>query len=309
MNKLKKSRKDESWGKRHKGMMLAGSVVIIVVMLTGFGVGLMSVTSWPTTHGWRIAFIVVLSMAAILVVAQFVPKLMHSAVSRRVSKAEEEISKGTDRLSKVLVIVTETIVLFAGVFMILSELEMDTPILVGISIASVAFILGAQSLIKDVLGGLFIIFEHQYRVGDVVGISGLAGLVEDINFKRTILRDLDGIVHVVPNRKVQVVSNFSKSWARINLNVSVTHSEDIDRINSVINRVGKELAEDPEWAPFILNSPQVLRVDQSSSCVDVKILGDTKPIHQWDVMGELRNRLKKAFDDEGIEIGRPYIKV
>ena len=201
--------------------------------------------------------------------------------------------------------------LFAAAFMVLSELEIEiAPILAGVGVAGLAIGFGAQSLVKDLLAGLFIIMENQYRVGDVVKIADVAGLVEDINLRRTVLRDLDGIVHVVPNGEIRVASNFTKEWSRVNLNVSVAYGEDLDRVIPVINRVGKELAEDPEWAPLILKPPQVLRVDNlGESGVDIKILGDTKPIRQWDVMGELRKRLKKAFDEEGIEIPWPHTKV
>ena len=124
------------------------------------------------------------------------------------------------------------------------------------------------------------------------------------------LRDLDGIVHVVPNGEIRVASNFTKEWSRVNMNISVAYGEDLDHVISVINGVGKELAEDPEWSPVILTPPKVNRVDNlGDSGIELKILGETKPIHQWDVMGQLRLRLKKAFDKEGIEIPWPHTKV
>jgi small conductance mechanosensitive channel len=164
--------------------------------------------------------------------------------------------------------------------------------------------------VKDIVAGLFIILENQYRVGDVVRIADVSGIVEDINLRRTALRDLDGIVHVVPNGEIRVASNFTKEWSRVNMNVSVAYGEDLDHVISVINRVGKELAEDSQWAPSILTPPRALRVDNlGNSGIEIKILGETKPIRQWDVMGELRKRLKKAFDEEGIEIPWPHTKV
>jgi len=128
--------------------------------------------------------------------------------------------------------------------------------------------------------------------------------------RRTVLRDLDGVVHVVPNGEIRVASNFTKEWSRVNLNVSVGYGEDLDRVISVINQVGKKLAGDPAWAPFILKPPQVVRVDNlGESGIEIKILGDTRPMSQWDVTGELRKRLKGAFDQEGIEIPWPHTKV
>ncbi len=144
----------------------------------------------------------------------------------------------------------------------------------------------------------------------MVKIAGISGLVEDINLRRTVLRDLDGILHSVPNGEITTASNYTKDWSRVNLNISVAYGEDLDHVMAVINRVGEELDKDPQWAPLILKAPQALRVDNlGDSGIEIKILGDTQPIKQWDVMGELRKRLKKAFDEEGIEIPWPHTKV
>ncbi|HJW88415.1 MAG TPA: mechanosensitive ion channel family protein, partial [Dehalococcoidia bacterium] len=169
---------------------------------------------------------------------------------------------------------------------------------------------GAQSVVKDIIAGVFIVMENQYRVGDVVKIADIAGLVEEINLRRTVLRDLDGVVHVVPNGEIRVASNFTKEWSRVNLNISVGYGTDLDHAIAVINRVCEEMAAEPQWASLILKTPQVLRVDKlGDSGIELKVLGDTKPIRQWDVMGEIRKRVKNAFDKEGIEIPWPHTKV
>jgi len=117
------------------------------------------------------------------------------------------------------------------------------------------------------------------------------------------LRDLDGIVHHVPNGEIKKASNLSKKFARVNLNIGVAYKEDLNKVIEVVNKVGKELAEDPEWEESIINPPQFLRVDDfGASAIIIKILGETKPLKQWDVTGELRKRIKVAFDKEGIEI-------
>jgi moderate conductance mechanosensitive channel len=128
--------------------------------------------------------------------------------------------------------------------------------------------------------------------------------------RKTVLRDLDGIVHHVPNGEIRVASNFTRHFARVNLDVSVAYDTDLDHAISVINRVGQELAEDENWRPMIKTPPQVLRVNKlGDSGIDIKIVGDVKPMQQWAVMGQLRLRLKKAFDAEGIEIPWPHTKV
>lgn len=117
-------------------------------------------------------------------------------------------------------------------------------------------------------------------------------------------------MHFMPNGESGVVSNFTKEWSRVNLNISVSYNTDLDHAIAVINRVCKEMAEEPAWKEAIIKTPQVIRVDNlGDSGIEIKILGDTKPIMQWDVMGEMRKRLKDAFDKEGIEIPWPHMKV
>jgi small-conductance mechanosensitive channel len=195
--------------------------------------------------------------------------------------------------------------------MMLSELGLDiAPMIAGVGVIGIAIGFGAQNLIKDILAGLFILVENQFRKGDVVTIASTTGVVEDINLRRTLLRDLDGIVHSVPNGEISVASNFTKGYSRVNLNIGVGYGTDLNHAIAVINRVGKQLAEDPAWAADFLTPPQVLRVDNlGDSGIDIKILADTKPIKQWAIMGELRLRLKKVFDEEGIEIPWPHTKV
>src|SRR4030043_525458 len=163
--------------------------------------------------------------------------------------------------------------------MLLSEVGIYiAPVLAGVGIIGLAIGFGAQSLVKDIISGLFILIENQYRKGDVVKIADVSGLVEDINLRRTVLRDLDGIVHVVPNGEIRVASNLTKEWSRVNLNISVAYGEDLDRVITVINRVGQELTNDPQWAPLIIKAPQVLRVDKlGDSGIEIKILGEPQP--------------------------------
>ncbi len=283
----------------------------VVVTLEIWNVSLTPVTTWLIAHGWRIGLMLGIMVIFIIAIGELMPKLIMNALIRREGETESEFQKRGITLSRVLVSVGQISAILITAFMILSELNINiAPILAGVGVAGIALGFGAQSLVKDLLAGLFIILENQYRVGDVVRIADVAGLVEDINLRRTILRDLDGIVHVVPNGEIRVASNFTRGWARVNVNVAVAYEEDLERVISIINRVGGEMAADPQWAPAIIKAPSVLRVDNlGPSGVEIKILGDTQPIKQWDVMGELRLRLKKAFDAEGIKFSWPHTKV
>lgn len=270
------------------------------------------IVDWLIEHGPRILLIIAISVAIYYTLRHFVPLLIRRAVSRTMEgKPETEVKKRIDTLSNVFIEVGIVFVGIVALFTIASELGINiAPALAGLGIAGIAVGFGAQSLVKDIFNGILILLEDHYTIGDVVKVAGIGGLVEDISLRRTVLRDLDGIVHSIPNGEIGIASNYTKEWSRVNMNVSVGYGEDLDHVIEVINRVGKEMAEDPNWAPRILKAPTVLRVDEfEDSGIAIKILGETKPLTQWDVMGELRMRLKKAFDQEGIEIPWPHTKV
>lgn len=271
-----------------------------------------NVTDWLTDHGWKILFIIAISAVIYFVLRRVVPPIVRRAVATQMrGQDEEEIDQRARTLSGVLIKTGLVVLGIVALFTILAEVEINiAPALAGLGIAGIAIGFGAQSLVKDFISGLFILMENQYAVGDVVKIAGVIGIVEQMNLRRTVLRDLDGIVHSVPNGEISVASNYTQEWSRVNLNISVGYGEDLDRVIEVINRIGNEMAEDPYWASLMLSPPQVLRVDAfGDSGIDIKILGDTKPIKQWEIMGELRRRIKRVFDEEGIEIPWPHTKV
>lgn len=291
---------------------LLAALLVLLFSLGQFGIETGGVKDWLIAHGTRIALIFFLTAAALFILGFAGSRAVATLVARGVAKQpQEELQKRTETLSGVLITAGQVFIIVVAGFIILSELGIDiAPVLAGAGIAGIAIGFGAQSLVKDLIAGFFVVMENQYCVGDVVKVADVAGLVEEINLRRTVLRDLDGIVHIVPNGEIRVASNFTKEWSRVNLNISVAYGTDLDRAIAVINRVCQEMAAEPEWAPLILKTPQVLRVDNlGDSGIDLKILGDTKPIRQWDVMGEIRKRLKRAFDEEGIEIPWPHIKV
>lgn len=269
-------------------------------------------TNWLLEHGPRILLIIVISVILYYIMRRFVPIMVKRTVSRTMAgKSKTSIKKRADTLSNVFIDTGMVFVGIVAIFMIVSELGINiAPALAGLGVAGIAVGFGAQTLVKDIFNGVLVLLENQYGIGDVVKVAGIIGLVEDISLRRTILRDLDGIVHSIPNSEVVVASNYTKEWSRVNMNISVGYGEDLERVIKVINRVGKEMAKDPDWTPRILKAPEVLRVDEfGDSGIVIKILGETKPLEQWNVMGELRLRLKKVFDKEGIEIPWPHIKL
>jgi len=293
---------------------------ILVVLLAGLsamllaldilGINTAPAMAWLGQYGGRILLIFSLSMMVIISIARITPKLVETAISRRTGESKSELKKRSETLSRVLVNPLQMVVIIIAILTILSDFINITTIVASFGIVGLAIGFGAQSLVKDLLAGLFVILENQYRVGDVATIAGVTGVVEDINLRRTVLRDLDGTVHFVPNGEVRVASNLTKDWARVNMDVKVAYAEDLKHVIKVINRVGKELAKDPAWASHILTPPEVLRVNSfGPSGIEIKITGDTKPASQWVVTGELRSRLKEAFDEEGISTPWPQTKV
>jgi small conductance mechanosensitive channel len=270
------------------------------------------VLDWLKEYGWKVLLIIIIAVVGHYLLRRLIRPILAKTMPRRMQgRPEEEIEQRVNTLNRIVIQLSGLTILIVTILTILSQVGVSiTPILAGLGIVGIAVGFGAQTLVKDIISGFFVFFEDQYGIGDVAQVAGITGLVEDITLRRTILRDLDGIVHSVPNGEIRVASNYTKDWSRVNLNIGVGYGEDLDHVIEVINRVGKELAEDPNWSPLMLTAPQVLRVDAlGDSGIDIKILGETKPIQQWAVMGELRKRLKRVFDEEGIEIPWPHTKV
>ena len=162
---------------------------------------------------------------------------------------------------------------------------------------------GAQQMVRDYLNGVLILGENPYGVGDVIAIAGVKGTVEDVNLRRTVIRDADGTVHSVPNGAIIVASNFTRTFARINERIVVAYNSDIERATSLINEIGQALADDPVWGPRILDVPHVARVEAiADPGIPILIAGTIRPGEQWAVAGELRRRIVDAFRTAGIEL-------
>ncbi|MFC2068023.1 mechanosensitive ion channel family protein [Chloroflexota bacterium] len=267
---------------------------------------------WFMTTGLRIAIIIVVALIMFLIFRFVIPVLVKRYIARRmVGEAETEINKRAGTLSSILVSITGIVIALLAILTILPEFGVNiTTLIAGLGVGGLAIAFAAQNLVRDFITGFFILLEDQYRVGDVIAVAGIAGAVEEIGLRRTVLRDLDGIVHSVPNGKVEISSNMTKKFARVNLDISVGYGEKLDWVMEVINAVCNEMANDPKWKPDLITTPAVVRVNKlGDSGIDIKVMGDTKPSRQWDVMGELRLRIKTTFDKKGIEIPWPHTKV
>jgi len=259
----------------------------------------------------RIGIIVLIAVVYSWALSRLVRRAVRVRLRDALWQTKEEAAERADALASVLVRILSMVVWIVASLMILSELHVDIiPILTTVGLGAVAIGLAAQHIIRDYLNGFFILIEDWYRVGEVVVISGTGGKVEQVNLRRTVLRDLSGTLHIFPNGKVESVSNMTRDWARINVDVSVAYKENLDHVFKVINEVGQQMIDDANWGQDLLTVPKAERVHKlGDSGVDIKVVADAKPMEQWALTGELLRRIKNRFDEEGIEIPFPHAKV
>ncbi|MDD2618344.1 MAG: mechanosensitive ion channel family protein [Bacteroidales bacterium] len=272
---------------------------------------LKSIIPWLLSHGIKIVLILIVSFLLIKVLRKIIQRTVQLTIvpGKHLSKTAE--TKRENTLINIFYGIARIVIITVASLMILTEFGLNIgPLLAGAGIIGLAVGFGGQYLIRDVIAGMFIILENQYRIGDVVSFDGTGGLVEEISLRMTTIRDLDGTVHHIPHGEIRKVSNLSKHFSRVNMNIGISYNSDLEHVIKVVNRTGKEMAEDPAWKESIVSPPQFLRVDEfADSAIIIKILGDTQPIKQWEVSGELRKRLKIAFDKEGIVIPFPQTVV
>lgn len=260
---------------------------------------------------------------AIIIVAVVVIRLAHVFVrgtARALLRRENvegaareltavEIQKRQDTIEALAVNVIRFFVVVIAALMILeAAFGLDIgPAIAGLGIAGIAIGLGTQHLVRDYLNGALILVENQYAIGDVVQIAGVSGKVEDFTLRRTTLRDADGTVHTVPNGEITVASNLTRIFANVNQDVQVVYGTDIELATTVVDRVGKDLVDDPDWGPQILEAPRLDRVSALGDYgITIAITARVRASEQWAVGGELRRRLLDAFKRSGIEIAQQH---
>ncbi|HET7031044.1 MAG TPA: mechanosensitive ion channel family protein [Candidatus Limnocylindrales bacterium] len=265
------------------------------------------------TSGVRILVIVIVAWALVRVTTSLLHRIFQALLDREATEgtAQElsaiEVQKRMDTLDELGANVIRFFVVVIAGIMILAALQLDVgPAIAGLGVVGIAVGFGAQSLVRDYLNGALILIENQYSKGDVVSIAGVSGSVEDFSLRRTTLRDLDGVVHTVPNGEVKVASNRTRTWARINQNVTVAFGTDIDRAIQVVADLGRQMHDDPIWKRRILEPPRVERVESiEERGITLKILGTVRASEQWAAGGEFRKLLLEAFARNGIQLPRP----
>jgi moderate conductance mechanosensitive channel len=257
--------------------------------------------------------IVIAALIALRVARLFVRGIVKTLLDREATEgtAQElsavELKKRMDTLDSLATNILQFFIVVIAALMVLGQLGLDIgPAIAGLGVVGIAVGFGAQFLVRDYLNGALILIENQFARGDVVRIGGVEGTVEDFTLRRTTLRDLDGVVHTVPNGEIHVASNLTRVWSRINQDVTVAYGTDIDKAIEVVDTVGREMAGDPIWKRRVLEAPRVDRISELGEAgVTLKILGTVRAADQWAAAGDFRRRLLVAFQVSGIEIARP----
>lgn len=276
--------------------------------------------SWPITQAWiqsqalpRLAHILL-----IVTVAWFGYRLLKITILRMEKIVEDDDSstvsdqeQRAQTLGQTLQNAGQILIYIIAGTMVLRELGLDIgPILAGVGVVGLAVGFGAQTLIKDMITGFFILLENQFRVGDTVQVGDITGNVEKMTLRATFLRDLNGTLHVIPNGEIRTLANQTKDWSRAVVNVGVSYDTDLDQALQVLQDVGRDLREDAAFARLVLEDPVAIGpLEFGDSAITVRLMVKTGPGQQWRVARELRRRIKEAFDREDIEIPYPQYEI
>lgn len=303
--------------------MMQGIGSVLRARLQGQGEDPSVSTTWKELIGWEEVLVnflpnliqAIFVGALALVSYRIVKLLTRRILERDLDELDPIVKRNREQRARTLASLLNNIAaVIIGVVAFLTILTIMglkiAPILATAGIAGLAISFGAQSLVKDVINGIFILVEGHFGIGDVIRVGEIAGQVERMTLRATMLRDLEGIAHIIPNGEIDKVSNLTKAWSRSMLDIRVSYREDVDRVMAVLRELGEEVADDPEWGPLLMEKPEILGVQSlSESAVVIRMVTKTLPLKQWEVGREMRRRIKKRFDQENIEIPTPHMTV
>jgi small conductance mechanosensitive channel len=263
---------------------------------------------WMLEHGPPVLAILA-GMAALLWLMRALRGRLVAIIARGTDRGtSEERENRAATLVSVFRSAATVAITVGGGLMVLTEVGVDiVPLMGGVAVVGLAVAFGAQNLIRDYFSGFMILLENQYGINDVVQISGISGQVERVTLRITVLRDIHGVVHFVPNGQISSVSNKTHEWSRALFEIGVAYKEDVDAVMRVLKELGRELRADPAFADLILEDLEMLGVDAlGESAVVIKFYLKTRPLKQWAVKREMLRRIKRRFEDLGIEIPYPH---
>ncbi len=265
----------------------------------------------------NIAIVTVVAIIAHHLLNRLIGIILHKIVRTRRHETKADSDKRADTLSAVFGTTGGFLIWIIAAIIILGILKFDiAPIATGAGFLGIIIGLGAQATIRDYLAGISILLENQYRVGDIVTLTGgsmgmgTSGVVEEITLRITKLRDLDGTLNIVRNGEASVITNRTFIYSSVVIDIGITYDSDIDKVEKVMNAVGKSMVDDEDFTKSIEEPIQFLRVDQfTESAVIIKAVGKVKPAKQWAIAGEYRRRILKEFKKEEIRFAYPQVVI
>ncbi len=265
-----------------------------------------TILDWMQLKGLKLGLVILLTFVALMIVRVIAHRLVAAYKHKH---KDREHQKRAETLGSMFRYALSTGVLGISVMLILELFGMKLgPMLAAAGVVGIAIGFGAQHLVKDITNGFFIMLDDEIREGDVVKAGGAYGTVERVGLRQTVLRSIDGNVHFIPNSMIDVVTNMTKTYSYCMLNIGVAYRENVDEVFEVIENVGAGLQADQPYAEWIVEPLEILGLDEfadSSMIIKARIM--VQPIRQWKVKREFNRRLKKAFDENNIEIPFPHI--
>jgi small-conductance mechanosensitive channel len=291
----------------------AGIVMFIALFAKTYRVPFLSelvlvANTWLLTGGLAsIGYIIIMIIAA-----SFALRLVRNTARALVPASGKSLERQIARATTIRVVIESTAQIAIGTMVVLFALSsLGAPVaslLAGVGVLGLAISFGAQSLVKDVISGFFVLMEDQYGVGDVVQIAGLSGMVESVNLRITTLRDIEGRVHIIPNGQIDKATIMTKEWSRFVLDLDVAYRTDLDQALEILQDESMLFFNDRAWAWRFVEAPEVLGVERfAESGIALRVTFKTLPREQWAVGREFRRRIKRRFDNEGIEIPFPHV--
>ncbi|MBU0731150.1 MAG: mechanosensitive ion channel family protein [Proteobacteria bacterium] len=268
--------------------------------------------TWDTIikAGLRVSLILIFAWGVMKLIQRFLRRLEKHLMTK--SEAEgEPPSESQKRIETIVRLIHQAVLISLWLtvgLVILKEFGVEIgPIIASAGVLGIAVGFGAQNLVRDVISGFFIILENQIRVGDVAIINGTGGLVEKINFRTTVLRDLGGVVHIFPNGTIDTLSNMTNKWSAYVFDIGVAYKENTDHVIEIMREVGKTMRQEEKYSTIMLEDLDIFGVDKfGDSAVVIKGRIKTMPIRQWEVGREFLRRIKLSFDENNIEIPFPH---
>jgi len=272
------------------------------------------IVNWIVNEGPAIVILLILlfiTLKVLYISIRRLNKLLINRATKSESLDTQEASKRINTLMNILKGIGKILIWSIFLMILLKKFNIDIgPILAGAGILGLAVGFGAQELVRDIISGFFILLENQVRAGDVAIINGTGGLVEKIELRTITLRDFSGVVHVLQNGKINTISNMTKEWSAMVFDIGVAYKENVDDVIKVMQEVGEKMLTDPEYKEKIKEPLEIFGLDKfDDSAIVIKARLKTVPGDQWTLGREYRKRLKKAFDEKGIEIPFPHTTV